>query len=330
MNNDKIKILLDTDIGSDIDDAVTLAYLLAQPRCELVGITTVTGKPVERAMVASAICKVAGNNVTIIPGAENQIDGSPPRQPEVPQAVKLPNWDHDTEFPDQDAVEFMAETIRKNPGEIVLLAVGPMTNVGRLFKTHPDIPGLLKSLQMMSGRFTNYPDAPKSEWNVHCDPTAAEIVYTTDVAKHTSLGLDVTMKVVVFTPEVVKTFKHKFLDPVLDMYHVGDRKRVYFHDPLAAVTLFDDSMCTFENGTATVNRINNRDDGAIDWAPDKDGPHTIGLTVDVEGFFKSYFSVFESRSPVCSFQPISRPQRSGVERPSAGSGLGELSAPHSI
>lgn len=54
------KILLDTDIGSDIDDAVCLAYLLQQPACELVGITTVTGEPVTRAMLASCLCRAAG------------------------------------------------------------------------------------------------------------------------------------------------------------------------------------------------------------------------------------------------------------------------------
>jgi len=54
-----VKILLDTDIGTDIDDAVCLAYLLANPDCELLGITTVTGEPVKRAMLASALCRIA-------------------------------------------------------------------------------------------------------------------------------------------------------------------------------------------------------------------------------------------------------------------------------
>src|SRR6185503_18785408 len=54
-----MKIILDTDIGSDIDDAVCLAYLLAQPECELLGITTVSGEPVQRAMIASALCTLA-------------------------------------------------------------------------------------------------------------------------------------------------------------------------------------------------------------------------------------------------------------------------------
>ena len=69
------KVLLDTDIGSDIDDAVCLAYLLAQPECELLGITTVSGEPVQRAMIASAVCTLAGQQIPIYPGAADPLLG---------------------------------------------------------------------------------------------------------------------------------------------------------------------------------------------------------------------------------------------------------------
>ncbi len=59
------KVILDTDIGCDIDDALCLAYLLRQPNCELLGITTVGGEVEKRAMVADAICKSAGRRVPI-------------------------------------------------------------------------------------------------------------------------------------------------------------------------------------------------------------------------------------------------------------------------
>ena len=63
------KILLDTDIGTDVDDAVALAYLLAQPECELLGITTVTGQAVERAKLCSVLCHAAGRpDIPIYPG----------------------------------------------------------------------------------------------------------------------------------------------------------------------------------------------------------------------------------------------------------------------
>lgn len=55
-----MKVLLDTDIGGDIDDALALAYLLKQPRCELLRITTVGGEPEKRAALASATCHAAG------------------------------------------------------------------------------------------------------------------------------------------------------------------------------------------------------------------------------------------------------------------------------
>ncbi len=93
-----IKILLDTDIGTDIDDAVCLAYLLAQPQCELAGITTVTGEVVKRAMMASALCKAAGKNIPIYPGAEEPLL-VPQKQTQAQQAVALSRWEHDKDFP---------------------------------------------------------------------------------------------------------------------------------------------------------------------------------------------------------------------------------------
>ncbi len=299
MSGDTIKILFDTDIGSDIDDAVALAYLLAQPRAEILGITTVSGQPVERAKLASAICKTAGQDIRIVPGSEDRI-GGPTRQPNVPQASVLPNWPHETEFGDDNATEFMAETIRSHPNEVVLLAVGPMTNVAKLFTQHPDVPGLLKSLQLMLGRFIDpYNNTPSAEWNAHCDPAAASAVYSTavtgDVANHTSLGLDVTTKVTMNSGEVAEHFKHPLLQPVYEMSRVwfDERSILNFHDPLAAVTLFDETVCEYENGTSIVLRSDDRDDGITEWNADQDGPHRIGVTVDPERFFRAYFNVFK-------------------------------------
>ena len=309
MPDNAVKVLFDTDIGSDIDDAVALAYLLAQPRCDTVGITTVSGRPVARAKLASAICNAAGRVVPIVPGEEDRLDG-PTRQPNVQQASVLSDWPHETEFSEQGAVEFMAATIRNNPGEIVLLAVGPMTNVGKLFTEHPDVPGLLKSLHLMCGNFINtggYHTPPDAEWNAHCDPVAAGIVYSTRVSGqvavggpassfgHTSIGLDVTNEVVMDSVEVRRRFQHPLLQPVLQMSEVwfNEREQLKFHDPLAAVTLFDDTICGYERGTATVTRSAGRNDGATRWEPDPDGPHRVGVTVDAARFFDSYFEVFD-------------------------------------
>src|SRR5437867_10805365 len=152
-----VKVLLDTDIGSDIDDAVCLAYLLAQPQCELLGITTVTGEADKRAMMASALCKVADKEIPIFPGCEKPLL-VPQKQPHAPQAAALSRWPHEGNFPQGEAVQFLRQTIRRHPGEVTLLTIGPLTNIGLLFALDPEIPSLLKALVSMCGVFTN-PDA---------------------------------------------------------------------------------------------------------------------------------------------------------------------------
>ena len=134
--SEKRKVLLDTDIGSDIDDAVALAYLLANPACELLGITTVAHESEKRAMLASALCKVARRNLPIFPVADAPLIIPSTRYPPN-QAARLPFWPHETTFPRGSAIEFLRTTIRRHPGEIDLLAIGPLTNIALLFTTDP-------------------------------------------------------------------------------------------------------------------------------------------------------------------------------------------------
>lgn len=149
------KVILDTDIGTDIDDAVCLAYLLSNPDCDLLGITTVTGEPDKRAQIASAICLAAGRaDMPIYPGAASPIL-VPQRQTQAQQAEALSRWPHIDNFPQGEAVAFLRRTIHANPGQVTLLSVGPLTNIGLLFCVDPLIPALLKGLVMMCGHFGN-------------------------------------------------------------------------------------------------------------------------------------------------------------------------------
>ena len=288
------KVLLDTDIGSDIDDAVCLTYLLAQPECELLGITTVSGEADKRAMLASALCKVAGRDVSIYPGCEQPLL-VPSRQPRAPQAVALDRWEHDEDFPSGQAIEFMRQTIRDNPGEVVLLTIGPLTNVALLFKTDPNIPSLLKSLVMMIGAFKGrLVQGDRAEWNAFCDPHAASVVYRTPVRLHRSIGLDVTRQVVMDAGQVRERFQTRLLRPVLDFAEVWFKKRdvITFHDPLAAATVFDDHICGFERGTVEVELASDRLMGMTLWEPGGgEAGHEVALQVDDERFFDHYFSL---------------------------------------
>jgi inosine-uridine nucleoside N-ribohydrolase len=288
------KVLLDTDIGSDIDDAVCLAYLLTQPECELLGVTTVSGEPERRAMLVSALCNVAGIQIPIYPGVEAPLLG-PQRQPRAPQAAALPRWEHASTFARGQAIEFMRQTIRAHPGEVTLLAIGPMTNVALLFAVDPDIPALLNRLVLMCGVFTNrLPQVGPLEWNAICDPHAAAMVYRAGVAVHRSIGLDVTCQVTMDAREVRERFSAKLLRPVLDFAEVWfrERPRITFHDPLAAATIFDEQICACERGTVEVELASERLGGLTHWTRGADGRHEVALGVDGARFFEHYFSVF--------------------------------------
>ncbi len=284
-----VKILLDTDIGSDIDDALCLAYLLAQPECELLGVTTVSGEATKRASMVSALCKIAGKNIPIFPGIEYHLL-TPITQPHATQARALTKWDHETSFPKGEAIEFLRRTIRSHPGEITLLGIGPMTNIAVLFASDPEIPTLLKSLVLMCGQFTR----KEPEWNALNDPYATAIVYRAGVTQHRSLGLDVTMQVQMKAAEFRERCQVPLLRPVLDFAEVWFQhtEMVTFHDPLAATTIFDDSICPFTAGNVEIEFLNPQEGGRTIWqSGGAETKHEVALSVNPDRFFSHYFGI---------------------------------------
>jgi inosine-uridine nucleoside N-ribohydrolase len=285
------KILLDTDIGTDVDDAVALAYLLAHPDCELLGITTVTGEAEKRASLASVLCQAAGQDIPIYPGADRPMHGEQ-RQPIAQQAAVLPKWPHQTNFPKGQAVDFLADSIRSHPGEVTLLTIGPLTNAGLLFSAHPDIAALLAGFVIMGG---NVAEAGRVEWNVAGDLHALEITYKAPVRLHRSLGLNVTQQVMMSAEEVREKFTAPLLCPVLDMAEIwftGFYPFITFHDPLAAATIFEPGLCTYEHGTVELDGAD--EPGRTIWqaGPGRpDAPHQVAMTVDVNRYFEHFFSV---------------------------------------
>lgn len=286
-------VLLDTDIGNDIDDAICLAYLLAQPQCDLLGITTVTADPVARAKLASVLCRAAARSVPILPGAGEPLAG-PSIQGPPPQAAVLARWSHETSFPTGEAVEFLRGTIRAHPGRVTLLTIGPLTNVALLFAVDPEVPRLLRSLVQMGGVFIPDPGGP--EWNMHCDPHAAARVYAAPVPVHRSVGLDVTTRVRMDADSFVRRCAGPLLRPVADMAGAwfAERPDVTFHDPLAAATLFDPGLCAFAPGQVTVSRDGGPAAGMTTWREGAGaGPHEVAVDVRPQAFLEHYFSVME-------------------------------------
>lgn len=297
MTGGKIPVLLDTDIGNDLDDAVALAYLLKQPRCDLVGITTVTGEPDKRAALAQVICEAAGRkNIPIHAGiADSLVHGI--GQPKVPQYEAIRNLPHQKVWPKASAVDFMRKAIRSRPGEITLLSIGPFTNLAVLFALDPEIPSLCREIVSMAGMF--YKIEPWAEWNCRVDPIAcAMAVNATAKGKtpHRFFGLDVTFQCRMSHDEVKEKFTKPPLDTVRKLAEVWFQgsKELTYHDPLAAACIFEPSICAYDDGTVTVDPgpfVPVDGEARTTLVPGQ-GPHRTAKSVDVPRFFAEYFSVF--------------------------------------
>ncbi|MDH7568890.1 MAG: nucleoside hydrolase [Armatimonadota bacterium] len=296
--SNRIPILFDTDIGSDIDDAVCLSYLLRQPRCELLGVTTVTGNVAQRAALAAEVCRAAGReDVPIHAGAPGPLLFGP-GQPNVPQYEAIAARPHRSNFAPNTANEFLRRTIRERPGEVTLLAVGPLTNVAILFASDPEIPSLLQQLVLMCGVFTagNGHGPGAREWNALCDPVATAITFRARPARFTSIGLEVTTRCRLDADVCRQRFAAAGgpLSVVAEMAEVWFRGRpaITFHDPLAGAVIFEPDLCRYEEGLVEVEITDQRLGGMTLWNPRAEQkPHRVAVEVHPARFFDHYFDV---------------------------------------
>lgn len=295
---DRTAVILDTDIGSDIDDAVCLAYLLRQPRCELIGITTVSGDTVKRAGLAEVVCRASGReDVPIYAGATGPLLAGP-GQPYVPQYEAIAHQSHRTDYTPGAAIEFLRQTIYARPHQITLLGIGPLTNLALLFASDPALPSLLKEVVLMCGVFTagNGHGPGATEWNALVDPLATAMVFRARPPRFTSVGLEVTTRCVLPADDCRERFTRAGgpLSVVAAMAEVWFRgaPTITFHDPLAAAVLFEPDLCQYETGAVEVEVANSPVAGLTRFTPAPDGGiHQIATDVDAGRFFAHCFDV---------------------------------------
>ena len=280
-----MKILLDTDIGCDIDDMYTLGYLLAREDAELVGITTVTGEADIRAKLASAMCKLADKDIPICIGAD-KLCGEKFVQWETVRSERelLDKYPHRTEFP-TGAAEFMKDIIEKYPNEIILCAIGPLTNVAELFTKYSHTAKQIKTLVIMGGRFGEVDTKlwGENEWNIINDIEGAKAVFDAPCADVRVFGVELTCKCFGDPVKVSDAFMESAVLRPAAIAARGWKNGVWFHDAVAAASLFCDDGMTFEKGNITVT-----DKGETVFTKDDDGRHTLMTAMDNDLFFEHY------------------------------------------
>ena len=170
------KVIFDTDIGDDIDDAYALGLLLRSPEVKVLGVTTAFQDTHLRARLAARFLESAGRKD--VPVYEGPKTTGKSHFTQTKWAEGLP----DRTFP--DAIEFVLKTIRSNPGQITLVAVAPLTNVGALIEKDPNTFRKLKRVVLMGGSiahgYGNKPE-PEPEWNIINDVAAAKALFGSGV-----------------------------------------------------------------------------------------------------------------------------------------------------
>ncbi|WP_350448943.1 nucleoside hydrolase [Paracidobacterium acidisoli] len=175
------KIIFDTDIGDDIDDAFALALLLQSPEVKILGVTTAWGDTNLRARLVSRFLRETGHSdIPVFSGTETK---SAAKFSQAQWAGQSP----ERRYP--DAVSFMLDTIRRYPGEVTLVSVAPFTNVGALISRDASTFRKLKRVVIMGGSvYRGYGDTgyapghgPEAEYNIYSDISSSKKLFTADV-----------------------------------------------------------------------------------------------------------------------------------------------------
>lgn len=286
-----IKVILDTDIGTDVDDCLALAVLLGSPEVELVGVTCVYGDVLLRARMARKLLALAGRpEVPVYAGLEPPLLGVRPVFWPGHEGVGLLEAEDDALLPEpEDAVDALLRITAEQPGKIHLIAVGPPGNVAMAIRRDPGFLGRLGGFTMMGGVFRGPGrwDLPLLEHNIVSDPEAAQIVFGTN-PDCTLVPLDVTRRVVIRPADVerIRGERTAFRAAVADQIERYPRFQqlgyTYLHDPLAVAMLLDPSLGSYESMRIEVETGGRVTAGITIPIIDSAGNNPVRVVLDVD------------------------------------------------
>jgi inosine-uridine nucleoside N-ribohydrolase len=252
---EKVPVLIDTDIGSDVDDAFALALAVASPEVELVGVTTVGAAADDRAwLVCRFLTQVTGKKKPeelppVAVGAE------PPEKTGIDWQIQYRRhpaaiYNRTLKPGKEPAPELMARLAKQYDGKLVVVCLGPLTNVAKFIKGHPDAAKKVARFVVMGGSVAvGYDGKPKPEpeWNVKCDVPAAKAVFASGLPL-TVVPLDATATVKLDKPARDRLFSaHTMLTwQVQNLYELWDRETPILFDPVALAAVFNEKFLTFE------------------------------------------------------------------------------------
>lgn len=266
------KVIYDTDPG--VDDAMALYYALAHPDIEVVGITTTFGNvTVEQAATnALYLTQLVNRNIPVTQGVKTPWCKPGEAPPDFIHGAdglgNLPSRTASTNQLDlRSSAQFIVDMARAHPGDITLVAVGPLGNLSTALKLAPELPTLLREVIIMGGTIVEPGNvSPVAEANIWNDPHAADIVFSAGW-KLTMVGLDVTHQLILplaLFKKIAEYHRHPATDTLhhavsfyADFYsglypHVAAIHGCFGHDVMAFLVLTNPELFGIERGRVRV------------------------------------------------------------------------------
>ncbi len=281
---EKIPVILDTDIGTDIDDAFALALIIDSPEFDLLGVTTVSGDTQARARIAAKMLWEAGGKWRQVP----VVAGAPGPRQNIDQAA----WAEGFVSPQLlkvSAVDFLRSKFHHYPGQITLIAIGELSNVAAMITADPLAAKKVKRIVLMGGSAARgyAPGSPPDpEWNIKSNPAAAQVVFTSGIPI-TMAPLDVTAMLKLDAAARSRIFSQNtpVTNALTALYHLWKSETPTLFDPMAVALVLDPTLCQTKELHIEV------DDKGFTRVEDGKPPNaTVGMETDPAKFFEFYLA----------------------------------------
>lgn len=278
------KIIIDTDIGDDVDDAFAVALALRSPEMQILGISTVFGDTQIRARLLDRLLGEAGRqDIPVVAGSPTDAKTSLSQRPYA-------EGGHFARATHAEAVPFILDQIKRYPGQVTLVCIGPLVNVGALIDKDSATVRKLRRVVLMGGSIErgygdlgySKPHGPDAEWNIKNDPRSAQKLLDSGVPvfimplDSTQLKLDEYKRAVLFTAGTPLT------DALTLLYHQWGQETPTLYDPMTIAFLADPQLCP-------VKPMRIRVDNQGFTRPEQGAANAqVCLNSDSEAFFRFY------------------------------------------
>ena len=277
---EKTKLLIDTDIGDDIDDLFAL-YFALRKNIEIVGVTTVFKDTVQRAKMVKKLFNEFGQgyeNVPVYAGYGTPLNGMGGDKEKLCQYTpEIDGFSPDNNS-EEEAIDFIIDACEKYGKQLTVVAIGPFTNIAKAIQRKPDVFHNVNFVIMGGAFFRQYAD-----WNVMCDVESAKIMFD-NVPTLECLGADVTHKLDIGQEERNKILAYKnsgmnsagrYVSEIFGIFTNYNRP-IYLHDPLAVYFPINREICSMERARVEVVT-----EGIM-----------RGITFNIDAYNKSYMNPY--------------------------------------